>query len=84
MKEARFWIADYSIKRAKERLDKAREEKAIPEAQRTLNRQTLHKKLLSFDSGYSQVDDAGKRPLTYCQFSPNQSMIATASMLVNC
>lgn len=63
--------------RAKQRLEKAREEAKIPEATRTARKQELHKYLTSLAISCSQIGD--DRPISYCTFSPDSSMIATAS-----
>lgn len=74
---ARYWIADYSIPRAKQRLEQARVERQIPEATRTAKSQELYKKLGAFEITCSQIGDT--RPISCCQFSPDCSMIATSS-----
>jgi len=68
---------DYSLPRAKVRLEKAREELAQPEATRTARRQETQKKLQALSIYASQIGDT--RPISYCQFSPNSQLLATSS-----
>ncbi|KAK7575478.1 hypothetical protein V9T40_011764 [Parthenolecanium corni] len=77
LKEARFDIACYSLIRAKQRISRLREEAALPESTRTARKQELHKYLSSLVINCSQIGD--DRPISYCTFSPDSSMIATAS-----
>ncbi|GAB6023365.1 U4/U6 small nuclear ribonucleoprotein Prp4 [Chamberlinius hualienensis] len=75
--DARFWIAEYSLPRAKERLDNARTYKALPDSQKNVQRQELHKKLRTLNICASQIGDT--RPLSSCQFSPDSKLLATSS-----
>jgi len=70
-------ILDYSLYRAKERLEEARLQRSIPEAVKLAKRQELQKKLHIANIVSSQVADA--RPISYVQFSPNSKVLATAS-----
>ncbi|PSN50362.1 U4/U6 small nuclear ribonucleoprotein Prp4 [Blattella germanica] len=74
---SRLWIANYSLPRAKERLDEAHREQELPEATRTAKRQELQKRLTAVSIYCSQIGDT--RPLSYCEFSPDSKMLATAS-----
>lgn len=74
---ARYWIAEYSIPRAKARIAKARANKEIQDTQKHVQRQELHKKLRSLNIYSSQIGDT--RPVSFCQFSPSSKMLATAS-----
>ncbi|KFW93085.1 U4/U6 small nuclear ribonucleoprotein Prp4, partial [Phalacrocorax carbo] len=65
-----------SFHRAVKRLEEARLLKEIPEATRTSQRQELHKSLRSLNNFCSQIGD--DRPLSYCHFSPNSKLLATA------
>ncbi|XP_074779655.1 U4/U6 small nuclear ribonucleoprotein Prp4 isoform X1 [Athene noctua] len=76
LKTARLWLANYSLPRAVKRLEEARLLKEIPEATRTSQRQELHKSLRSLNNFCSQIGD--DRPLSYCHFSPNSKLLATA------
>ncbi|GBN10445.1 U4/U6 small nuclear ribonucleoprotein Prp4 [Araneus ventricosus] len=75
--KARLWIAAYSIPKAKERLKQAKKEKEEPDSRRHAKRQELYKKLRSLNINCSQIGDT--RPLSFCQFSPDSKMLATAS-----
>lgn len=71
------FITDYSLPRAKQRLNEARKEQELPEATRTARRQELQKKLQAVSIYCSQIGDT--RPISYCQFSPDSKFLATAS-----
>ncbi|KAI7686444.1 U4/U6 small nuclear ribonucleoprotein Prp4 [Sarcoptes scabiei] len=75
--KARLWIADYSIPRAKTRLEEAKQLKEIPLEVRETNNQELYKKLRSMEISGSQVAD--QRPISSCSFSPNGKLISTSS-----
>lgn len=77
LRQARFWVARYSIPKAKDRLQQAREEKNTPESQKNAKQQELYKKLRSMNINCSQIGDT--RPISFCQFSPNSNVLATAS-----
>nr|XP_050864017.1 U4/U6 small nuclear ribonucleoprotein Prp4 isoform X1 [Vespula vulgaris] len=74
---ARYWIATFSLARAKIRLEKARQDFELPGATRTARRQELLKKLQALSIYCSQIGDT--RPISFCQFSPNSKILATAS-----
>nr|DBA21248.1 TPA: hypothetical protein GDO54_017922 [Pyxicephalus adspersus] len=76
LKVARLWIAKYSLPRAMERLEAAREQRNIPESTRTSQKQELDKSLRSLNNFCSQIGD--DRPLSFCHFSPNSKLLATA------
>lgn len=76
LRKARIWIASYSVPRAFERLTRAKEEQYQPENIRSGIRQELYKTLRSLNISRSQVDD---RPISSCVFSPDSSLVATAS-----
>ncbi|XP_014214945.1 U4/U6 small nuclear ribonucleoprotein Prp4 [Copidosoma floridanum] len=77
LRNARLWISAYSVKRAKFRLEKARKDLEVSAATKTAKRQELLKKLQNLSTYCSEVGDA--RPISYCQFSPNSKVLATAS-----
>lgn len=77
MRTARFWIANYSIPKAKQRLERARVEKIVPQSTKTAVQQELFKKLRSLEISGSQVGDT--RPISSAYFSPDESLIATSS-----
>ncbi|XP_030062372.1 U4/U6 small nuclear ribonucleoprotein Prp4 isoform X2 [Microcaecilia unicolor] len=76
LKTARLWIARYSLPRALRRLDEARKQKEIPESTRTSQKQELHKSLRTLNNFCSQIGD--DRPISFCHFSPNSKLLATA------
>ncbi|XP_074655780.1 U4/U6 small nuclear ribonucleoprotein Prp4-like isoform X2 [Tubulanus polymorphus] len=77
LRQARVWIAQYSLPRSHFRLEKAREEEATSSAQINAKQQELHKKLRAMTIESSQIGDT--RPISYCEFSPNSEMLVTAS-----
>ncbi|XP_063598172.1 U4/U6 small nuclear ribonucleoprotein Prp4-like [Penaeus indicus] len=77
LKEARTFILEYSIPRARARLKKEHLDNEIPEATRTARRQEVQNKLRSFSLLGSQ--NADSRPISYCSFSPNGKLLATSS-----
>lgn len=77
LKTARLWIAEYSLPRADKRLEAERIKKNVSESTRNAKRQELHKNLRSLTAIGSQIGDT--RPISFCQFSPNSKLLATAS-----
>jgi len=77
LKKVRYWIADYSIPRANERLIKAREEMKMSESQKNARRQEIQRRMRNMNIYCSQIGDT--RPLSYCEFSPNGKMLVTGS-----
>lgn len=77
LKIARLWIAEYSLPRAKARLEEARKMTDISTATKTAKTQEMQKRLQSLAIQCSQVGDT--RPISYCQFSPNSQLLATGS-----
>lgn len=77
MRSARFWIAKYSLPKAKERLEnqksKLLEHKTILNAEK----QELFKSLRTCEIVCSQIGDT--RPVSSCVFSPNDQLLATSS-----
>ena len=67
----------FSICRAQERLKKAREKSEVPDSQKSLRLQQMHRQTQTFSSFCSQIGHT--RPISYCEFSPNNKMLATAS-----
>ncbi|XP_065916207.1 U4/U6 small nuclear ribonucleoprotein Prp4-like [Dysidea avara] len=74
---ARYWIAEYSLPRARTRIAKQKEEEAKPPAEKAARLQELHKRLRVVTNSCSQVGD--DRPISFCHFSPNSEMLATGS-----
>ncbi|KAI0232431.1 U4/U6 small nuclear ribonucleoprotein Prp4 [Lamellibrachia satsuma] len=77
LRDARLAIAKYSLPRARERLENAREEKDITATQRNAKRQETYKKARALTIESSQIGDT--RPLSFCQFSPSGKILATSS-----
>ncbi|KAK4304526.1 hypothetical protein Pmani_023519 [Petrolisthes manimaculis] len=77
LKEARMFLVNYSIPRARARLKREHLENMVPEATRTAKRQEVQNKLRSFSLLSSQNADG--RPVSYCSFSPNGKYLATSS-----
>lgn len=77
---ARQWIAEYSLPRTKLRLEEARNLRDLPPASKTAKTQELQKRLQAMSIHSSQIGDT--RPVSYCSFSPNSQMLATASWWV--
>lgn len=70
-------LVAYSLPRARARLGRARQDLELPSATRTAKRQELLKKLQALSIYCSQIGDT--RPISFCQFSPNSKILATAS-----
>ncbi|KAK7094688.1 U4/U6 small nuclear ribonucleoprotein Prp4-like [Littorina saxatilis] len=77
LKESRYCIAEFSISRAKERVRRQKQDKLLPATQKNARLQDLQKRIRSITNDCSQIGD--NRPLSYCMFSPNSKMLATAS-----
>lgn len=74
---ARLWIADYSLPRAKERLDKARKFLEVPSATKASRIVELQKKIQALAPQCSQVGDV--RPISACAFNSDSTMLLTSS-----
>lgn len=77
LKVARLWIADYSLPRAKYRLEKARELAEIPSATKASHIVELQKKIQALLPQSSQVGDT--RPISACDFNSDSTMLITSS-----
>lgn len=77
LKIARLWIAEYSLPRAKDRLEEAKRVVDLPSASRTAKTQEIQKRLQQMSIHSSQIGDT--RPISYCNFSPNSELLATGS-----
>ncbi|KAJ3009067.1 hypothetical protein HKX48_008186, partial [Thoreauomyces humboldtii] len=75
--EARRDIASFSIARSKARLDGHSAELLLPYPQRKKMRHEFYTNLKTFETRSLQYGD--ERPLSFCTFSPNSRMLATAS-----
>ncbi|KAI8427198.1 hypothetical protein MSG28_014801 [Choristoneura fumiferana] len=77
LKEARLWIAKYSLPRAKSRLSKAREELKLAGSVRAASKQESQRKASAMAIYCSQIGDT--RPICFCRFSGDSQMLVTAS-----
>ena len=77
LKEARIWLAQFSLPRAKMRIARLKEDMAAPEATRMARKQEIQKRLKALDVQASQIADT--RPISWCSFSPDSKMLATGS-----
>ncbi|XP_060071892.1 U4/U6 small nuclear ribonucleoprotein Prp4-like [Ylistrum balloti] len=77
LKEARYWIAQYSIPRAKKRLAVQRQTKFIPTTQKNAKTQDIQKRVGAISNECSQIGD--NRPLSFCNFSPDGKILAVSS-----
>uniref|UniRef100_A0A5S6QY22 1-acyl-sn-glycerol-3-phosphate acyltransferase n=1 Tax=Trichuris muris TaxID=70415 RepID=A0A5S6QY22_TRIMR len=82
LKRARLFMVMYSLPKAKERLEIARESRSMPSKEKAIRLQETHRWITSVSNYCSQVGDT--RPLAYCDFSPDSSMIATAGWSGTC
>ena len=82
LRQARLFIADFSVRRAHHRLTAARAEKEKPLAQRTAVTSELFNNLRNFEICCSQVADS--RPVSSCKLSPDSSLVATSSWSGSC
>lgn len=74
---ARLWIADYSLPRAKDRLDEARKLLEVPSATKASRIVELQKKIQALAPQCSQVGDV--RPISACAFNADSSLLITSS-----
>lgn len=74
---SRLWIAQFSLPRAKDRLEHARELLQLPSATKAGRMVELQKKIQSLAPECSQVGDT--RPLSQCCFDENSSLLLTSS-----
>ncbi|GBP64165.1 hypothetical protein EVAR_35554_1 [Eumeta japonica] len=77
LREARLWIAKYSLPRAKERLAYAREQMATAGSVRAAAKQDSQRRASAMSIYCSQIGDT--RPLSFCRFSSDSKMLITAS-----
>merc|ERR1712218_676501 len=75
--EAREWIAQYSIPRAKQRLQRIKQEAEMPEKTSMAAQQEVQKRVKNLDVVASQIADT--RPVSFCQFSPDNGEACLAS-----
>ncbi|KAJ0178231.1 hypothetical protein K1T71_006054 [Dendrolimus kikuchii] len=77
LREARIWIAKYSLPRAKIRLNKAREELKLAGSVRAAAKQDSQRKASAISIYCSQIGDT--RPISFCRFSGDSKMLITSS-----
>lgn len=77
MRVCRHWIANYSLRRGKDRIAQQKANIQIPEIERSAKIQESYRHIRGFTNYCSQVGDI--RPLSFCRFSPNSKMIAVSS-----
>lgn len=77
LKNARVWIAKYSLPRARDRINEQKQTKTLPTAQKNAQIQDLQKRIRAISNECSQIGDS--RPLSFCSFSPNSKILAVAS-----
>lgn len=77
LRTARIWIAHYSLPRAKERLEQAKESREVSSATKAGRMVELQKKLQSLSLECSQVGDT--RPISLCRFNDASSLLMTSS-----
>ncbi|KAG2203307.1 hypothetical protein INT47_000227 [Mucor saturninus] len=75
--EARKWMTTYSLKRAKQRNERQKEEHKISLPLLKASRQELHTKLKAYTNWSSQIAD--DRPIAQCTFSPDSKLLVTGS-----
>jgi U4/U6 small nuclear ribonucleoprotein PRP4 len=74
---ARLWVADYSLPRAKARLEEARIQSDLPGATKASRIVELQKKIQALAPQCSQVADT--RPISSCNFNHDSTLLMTAS-----
>ncbi|EAT38069.1 AAEL010013-PA [Aedes aegypti] len=79
---ARIWLANYSLPRAKKRLEEAAEQLQLPSATKAGRMVELQKRIQSLAPLCSQVGDV--RPITNCSFNHDSSLLLTSSLSSMC
>ena len=74
---SRHFLAKFSIPRAKDRIQRLKDEALTSESARMARNQEVQKRLNTLDVQASQLADG--RPVSWCCFSPDSKMIATSS-----
>ncbi|KAI0983321.1 hypothetical protein GJ496_001210 [Pomphorhynchus laevis] len=77
LKEARIWIALYSLVKAKHRITEQKQYADTTEFHRTARAQQVEGEFQRMQMHCSQVGDT--RPLSYCNISPDDKMLTTSS-----
>lgn len=74
---ARLWIADFSLPRAKARLEEARQKQEIASTTKASRIVELQKKIQAMAPQCSQVGDV--RPISACNFNEDSTLLLTGS-----
>jgi U4/U6 small nuclear ribonucleoprotein PRP4 len=74
---ARKEILQFSVERARARLQMHRDELNVPFSERKKARHEFYHKLNDFETKSIQLGD--ERPIGFCEFSPNSKLLGTAS-----
>uniref|UniRef100_A0A915BQY1 Pre-mRNA processing factor 4 (PRP4)-like domain-containing protein n=2 Tax=Parascaris univalens TaxID=6257 RepID=A0A915BQY1_PARUN len=82
LRDARVEIADFSLKRAQQRLAKARKDASSAAHQTAVAVQEMHRWVASLSVYGSQVADL--RPVSYCEFSPDSQHLITSGWSGEC
>ncbi|XP_068141954.1 U4/U6 small nuclear ribonucleoprotein Prp4 [Drosophila tropicalis] len=77
LRVARLWMADYSLPRARDRLERAKEALEVPSATRAGRMVEMQKKLQSLAPLCSQVGDT--RPVSSAAFNEDSTLLLTSS-----
>jgi len=77
LKEARRWLTEYSLPRARDRLLKERSDANLPEPTKLARLQEVQRLAKNLAPHCSQIGD--ERPISHCAFSPNDKLLATGS-----
>lgn len=80
MRVARFWIANYSLARAKKRLEEASEKVRQHSATKAGRMVELQKRIQQLAPQCSQVGDT--RPITGCTINEDSTLLLTCSLYV--
>ncbi|VDN01882.1 unnamed protein product [Thelazia callipaeda] len=82
LRDVRVIIADYSLRRAQQRLKKARETLANEPYNSAVRTQEMHRWIAGLSVYGSQVADV--RPVSYCEFSPDSKHLITSGWSGEC
>lgn len=77
LRQARLWIARYSLPNAKRRLNRAREELKLAGSVRAAAKQESQRRVSAMSTYCSQIGDT--RPISFCRFSGDSKMLITSS-----
>ncbi|KAL7072417.1 hypothetical protein ACQ4LE_008521 [Meloidogyne hapla] len=77
LRDARVEIADFSLERAKQRLERARVQAMLSQQERALIKQATHRRIQTLQIYGTQV--SGIRPTSFAEFSPDSKHIITSN-----